>query len=267
VLYIRPVAAIPDAVRAQAVNPFGELDVPPDIEVHERDGFAVGIGRGEDAQVVTIVGDGPADVAAAVEEARSIARANAKPVLAWWIAPDHDSIGPALERLGLVNEDTPGFEAVENAMALVSPPDAAPAPDVEVTPIESFEDFAAGQAVIEQCFGLAKLSDEQIRDRYLHYSSPQNPGRAFLARIDGEPVGNAYAATGPAAVNLFGGSVVEPARGRGVYRSLTWARWEYAVERGTPALTVQAGRMSRPICERAGFEFLAEARVFVDKRA
>ena len=42
-------------------------------------------------------------------------------------------------------------------------------------------------------------------------------------------------------------------------------RWEVAVERGTPALTVQAGRMSRPICERAGFEFVAPVRVFVDK--
>jgi hypothetical protein len=32
-----------------------------------------------------------------------------------------------------------------------------------------------------------------------------------------------------------------------------------------PALTVQAGRMSRPICERMGFAFVGAVRVFVDE--
>jgi hypothetical protein len=50
-----------------------------------------------------------------------------------------------------------------------------------------------------------------------------------------------------------------------VYRSLVRARWDYAVERGTPALTVQAGRMSRPILERLGFELITPVRVYVDK--
>ena len=53
-------------------------------------------------------------------------------------------------------------------------------------------------------------------------------------------------------------------RGRGVYRSLVQARWDWAVELGTPALTVQAGRMSRPILERLGFEFVEPVRVYVD---
>ena len=42
-------------------------------------------------------------------------------------------------------------------------------------------------------------------------------------------------------------------RGRGAYRALVRARWDVAVERGTPALTVSAGAMSRPILERLGF--------------
>jgi hypothetical protein len=37
-----------------------------------------------------------------------------------------------------------------------------------------------------------------------------------------------------------------------------------AVDRGTPALTVQAGRMSRPILERSGFEPVVDVRLFVD---
>jgi len=69
---------------------------------------------------------------------------------------------------------------------------------------------------------------------------------------------------GDAGLNLFGGSVLPEARGRGVYRALIQARWDLAVANGTSCLTVQAGRMSRPIVERAGFEFLAPVRVYVD---
>jgi hypothetical protein len=38
-----------------------------------------------------------------------------------------------------------------------------------------------------------------------------------------------------------------------------------AVERGTPVLVVQAGKMSRPILERLGFETVATIRVMVDR--
>ena len=109
------------------------------------------------------------------------------------------------------------------------------------------------------------MSDDDLRARYDDYRNPDNPGRGFVALIDGRVVGTSYAAFGDAGVNLFGGSVLPEARGRGVYRALVRARWEAAVDRGTPALTVQAGRMSRPICERLGFVFLAPVRVFVDQ--
>jgi hypothetical protein len=84
------------------------------------------------------------------------------------------------------------------------------------------------------------------------------------ASIDGRIVGTAAAGLGPAGINLFGGSVLAEARGRGVYRALTIARWELAIARGTPALTIQAGRMSKPIAERLGFRFIAAIDVYVD---
>jgi len=87
----------------------------------------------------------------------------------------------------------------------------------------------------------------------------------LYAAIDGRIVGASHAAFGRAGINLFGAAVVPEARGRGVYRSLVLARWDLAVERGTPALTVQAGRMSRPLCERMGFVFVDAVRVFVDE--
>jgi len=45
------------------------------------------------------------------------------------------------------------------------------------------------------------------------------------------------------------------------------ARWDLAVERGTPALTVQAGQMSRPVLESSGFSVIAAAKMYVDDLA
>lgn len=58
-------------------------------------------------------------------------------------------------------------------------------------------------------------------------------------------------------IDLSGAAVLPTARGRGVYRALIVHRWRDAVERGTPALTVQAGAMSTPILEQLGFVTVA----------
>jgi hypothetical protein len=68
----------------------------------------------------------------------------------------------------------------------------------------------------------------------------------------------------PAAAILMGGSVLPAARGRGVYTSLVHARWQDAVDRGTPRLVVSAGAMSAPILERLGFEPIGQVRLLRD---
>ena len=104
----------------------------------------------------------------------------------------------------------------------------------------------------------------ELPKRWEEYTSASSPGRQFIASIDGRVVGTAFAALGAAGVNLFGGAVLEEARGHGVYQALIAARWEAAVARGTPALTVQAGRMSKPIIEKLGFAAVGEAHLYVD---
>ncbi len=256
---------IPEPVRRQATHPFRELYRAPDVKYVKGPGFTIGINKAPNAQIVAPTEAGPEDVAAAVEAARALAREHDKALLGWWVAPEHDHLRGPLEELGLMNEDTPGYEAIENALALVSPPEGDyPVAGVEVTVVESFEQLCAGWAVVEECFGMPSVTDEELKERFADYSSPENPGRAFVASVDGTVVGTAYAALGEHGVNLFGGSVLPGARGRGVYRALTRARWDFAVERGTPALTVQAGRLSRPICEQAGFRFVAAVHVYVD---
>jgi hypothetical protein len=137
-----------------------------------------------------------------------------------------------------------------------------------VTEVDSAETFAASQRVAAEAFEFTQeMRDEMeagLPRRYEEYTTPGNPLRQFNAIIDGQVVGTAAACAGPAGVNLFGGSVIAPARGSGVYRALAKARWDLAVELGTPALTIQAGRMSSPIVERLGFRLIDRMRVFVD---
>ena len=254
---------IPEPVRNLAVYPFRELPQAPDVERVQLDGAWASFNNWPTAQTVFVEDAGPDDIPALVDAARAAARARGKAIQAWWIAPEKDALVPALEACGLVNKDTPGLEAVENAMALVEEPPAEIAPGLEVRMAESWEDWLAGSMVVKTAFGMPDVTEEMLRERFDEYTRA-NTGRSFVAFSEGRAVGSSYAAFGDAGINLFGGAVLEEERGRGVYRSLVRARWDYAVERGTPALTVQAGRMSRPILERLGFQFILPVRVFVD---
>jgi predicted GNAT family acetyltransferase len=64
---------------------------------------------------------------------------------------------------------------------------------------------------------------------------------------------------------LIGAATLPYARGRGIFTSLVHARWQEAVERGTPALVVQANRESGPILQKLGFETLGEIRLLADR--
>jgi GNAT superfamily N-acetyltransferase len=256
------VTAIPEAVRRQALHPFFELPQPKNVKVFPLDGAVLTITPYPNPQMAFPT-TADADVAPLVEQTRAIAREHGKSAIAWWIVPEHDALAPGFEAVGVVNKDSPGYEAIENAMALVSAPAGGRPPGVDVRPVGSFEDFRLAMEVNEQTFGMPSLPEDERRDRYGEYLE-EAIGESYVAVVDGKIVGAAYAAFGNAGLNLFGGAVLEEFRGRGVYRALTFARWDKAVERGTPALTVQAGKMSMPILERLGFELVAPARVFVD---
>jgi GNAT superfamily N-acetyltransferase len=260
--------AMDAAVLALALHPFRELPTGPGIERVEQDGAICFFHPYPNAQLVEPFGLAIADVPAAVAAARSAARERGKRLQAWWIAPEDADLGPALEREGLVNEDTPGFEAVENAMVLVHPPDGQWSGEIAVSAVETYEDFTASTIVVLDAFefpeAMRSEAEAELPQRWDEYREPGNPARQYVARIGDEIVGTATASFGAAGINLFGGAVLPHARGRGVYRALTVARWEEAVERGTPALTVQAGRMSRPVLAKLGFTHVGAGRIYVD---
>ena len=149
-------------------------------------------------------------------------------------------------------------------MVLRAPPGPPPA-GVAVRAVETPEEFLTGEMIARRCFGLPVDGDraEAIAGFQRYRASPHQA--AFLALLDGRPVATAMATFTPHGVVLNAGATLPEARGNGAYRALVWARWQAAAARGTPALIAQAGRMSRPILERLGFEPVAEITILLDE--
>ena len=140
--------AIDGAVLTLALHPFRELPTPPGMERVEQDGVLCFFHPYPNAQPVEPLGLAVADMPAAVVTARGAARERGKQLQVWWIAPEDADLGPALEREGLVSEDTPGFEAIENAMVLVQPPVGESRAEIVVSAVENYEDYAASTSVV-----------------------------------------------------------------------------------------------------------------------
>jgi GNAT superfamily N-acetyltransferase len=259
---------IPADVRRQALHPFQELLLPVGWKRLAGEHVSICIHTYPIAQVVEPTNVAPTEVDDAISEARELVRAEGKDAVVWWIEPAFEWLGPELEQRGLPHRETTGFEAVENAMALVEPPSGTNPDGVTVGLVETMDDLEASDHVTVEAFEMGaeagKEYDGNRARRYAEYTTPGNPARQFNASLDGQVVGTAAAVLGNYGINLFAAGVLPEARGRGVYGAMIRARWDLAVELGTPALTVQAGQMSRPVLESAGFSFIAAAKMYVD---
>jgi GNAT superfamily N-acetyltransferase len=79
--------------------------------------------------------------------------------------------------------------------------------------------------------------------------------------LAGEPVGTAGSTLAGSAVRLWGAGVLEPARGRGVYRAMLAARLRWALEEGASMALVKGRTVtSAPVLRRAGFASYGQER-------
>jgi hypothetical protein len=213
---------------------------------------------------VVVAEDEVADVVAQVR--RLVAPAKR---CVWWLGP---SCRPAnlVERLRGLGLETPDDGApLVKALALVDEPAATP-DGIEVRRIETFEDFLASREVQWDAFDAPEHRRAQQRphlradfDESIEHQIPVG----FLATLDGKPGATALAIPSERGVFLVAGSTAPWARGRGLYRALVRARWDYAVERGTPALVTQAvPDTSYPILKKLGFEDVCDIDRLSDPR-
>jgi GNAT superfamily N-acetyltransferase len=213
---------------------------------------------------------GGGDVESTAAEVRGLVRARGRSQAAWCVGPSSpaDLVERLLE-LGMTPYSEPPYEAHTSCMALVRPPAVGALEDVHVERAETLAVLEAAEAIAAEAFGMSDDQRRAIRAGLKTRLRLQQQGRPwawqYLASIDGVPVGTARARPLDASINLAGAGVLPSARGRGVYRALVAARWREALTRGTPALTVQAGAMSRPILERLGFATVAEVNILCDR--
>lgn len=158
-----------------------------------------------------------------------------------------------LQRRGLT---APAHRPSEvRALALAEEPESPT--EVEVRPVEGFEEFATAREVAWDAFNApeARRAVERAELR-ADFDELERCGLPvlFVGFLEGRLAGSAVAVPSPRGVLLGGGSVASWARGRGLYRALVAARWEYAAARGTPALVTHANPgTSYPILLRLGF--------------
>jgi GNAT superfamily N-acetyltransferase len=241
---------------AENANTYTPLGAADERIVNDR--YVLWMGRGDEphwnvAQRFRLRPDEVEDVR---EEIHGILRAKGRTACTWEVG-SHATPEGLVDRLladGLV-DDQPTALAI--GMVLTEAPAQGPV-DVEVRRAESDDDYLAADQIAAIAFGGPVPTAATPRE-------PDPNNITYLAYADGKPVARASASFGEHGVSLFGGSTLPEARGRGAYRALVAARWDDAVERGTPILVTQAGPMSRPILAQLGFREVCEIRILLDE--
>jgi predicted GNAT family acetyltransferase len=206
------------------------------------------------------------EVHRAVGQVRTIARDAGQTHAVWWVGElaTPDDVVDWLTAEGLVPDED---EPLLASLVLREPPRGV-APNLEVTRVGTLDDFLVVQEIDLITMGVAPEQRISMAERSrAQWDTVHDEGivQTYLGRVDGRAVAFARSAYGTDGVALLGGGTLEPERGNGYYTALVHARWQDAVERGTPLLCTQAGKMSQPILERLGFEWLGAIRLLVDR--
>ena len=90
-------------------------------------------------------------------------------------------------------------------MVLVQPPVGESSPEIAVSAVENYEDYAASASVIMDAFEFPEAMRVEVAAelprRWEEYQDPENPGRQYVARIGDEILGTAIATFGATGIN------------------------------------------------------------------
>ncbi len=173
-----------------------------------------------------------------------------------WDHYSHDQPSDLLERLiahGFKPEDEPGAVMVLDLNQ--APESLFETGGVSLRRIERREQLGEVIRIEESVWG---GSFAWIEDRL--GENLEIPGylSVFVAEVDGQPASAAWIYFLPNShfASLYGGATLPEQRGKGLYTALLAVRAREARQRGYRYLTIDAGRMSKPIVERRGFRYL-----------
>ena len=166
-----------------------------------------------------------------------------------------------------------GAELVETCDVLAAPlPTDAKAPDLPALKIEWRISVETARAVAEigvEVFGGALPTGDTLEEALVQRAAAgresvaAGTGGTVLARLDGTPVGTASLEIVDGVARLAGGGVLEPYRGKGIYRAMVETRLTYAADHGA-TMAFSFGRIdtSSPILRRLGFESYGQERMY-----
>lgn len=269
----RPVGEIPASVCFQAENMVALMPEPPSelpVELIRNERYCLLLTPVPTLNFVDSIRVGDEDVTATVNEIRELLRARNRFRAAWSIARDvrPSDLEEQLRVVGMVDYDEPPLEPSFAAMAIVERPSGVIPDGIEAREVRDHAELDTFVDVEHAAVEVSGRDSDAMRAAAHTILGLRQSGRHvmrfYIALRDGEPVGAARAMFLPHGINLSGGAVAPAARGQGVYRALVNARWNEAVAHDMPALTVQAGKMSRPILERLGFTTISTITVLRD---
>ena len=158
-----------------------------------------------------------------------------------------------------------GGELCETLAVLALPlggevPDLGVPGDVEVRQVEDIDTYRDWDVVSVEVFGGSPRTESDLR-RGL--ADREETSSLLVAYRDGRPVGTGGCSRAGDVLRLWGGAVLESARGTGTYRALLSARLREGVGHDCRMALVK-GRVetSAPILRRAGFEVFGEERAY-----
>jgi hypothetical protein len=235
---------------AEAMGPF--LEPAPGRLLRVTDAYAVSAEVGHTWAQVERLRLREDEVASAIEDVEGFMHESGTERASWWLTERSTPTEDAFLAAGLQRHE----DYLHAAMVLTEEP--PPVEGVEVRRVETLEEFAESRRLTRDAFGNPHMRNPPDEELAVEWEQQLNP--IFAGWLDGRMASVGSAVYTRAGGYLLGGASAAWARGRGAYRAVVRARWDEAVRRGTPALVVGAGSMSRPILERLGFEQVLQFR-------
>ena len=203
----------------------------------------------------TPAGQSAAAAPTGVDTVLERAREFGLPDLYWWVKLDSPpEVAELLQARGATVDETLDVLAVD--LRPGTPEIPPPGSEVELRWATEVATHRDGTQVGVTVFGGSmppeeRLAEEARRDRA---TVKAGDGGMVVAYVDGAPVGSAGVSMAHGVARLWGGAVLEAARGQGVYRALLGARLKYGVTHGATMGLVK-GRVSTsgPILRQVGF--------------
>lgn len=233
------------------------IHVPPDAVEVPGDGFRL-IAHPETWVESTVAAgiDSDRPAAEVVDAVLAAAAALRRSPVWFWTHPQTrpaDLVDELRRRGAVVHEELAVLaRPLGGPRGLIDLPDLAVPGDVEIHPADDLDTFRDAEGLAVAVFGGARSDDAALAQGLAH--ADLATGLSAVAYRDGEPVGTAGLTVADGVARLWGGAVLEHARGTGVYRALLDHRLRLGTEHGCRvALSKGRPATSAPVLRRAGF--------------